>query len=69
MDKPKTRVTWVVYSLGSGAVQALYFRDPKAVKPGCGVVKTVLSERDIQQPHHLRVVGERVVHSFSLGGV
>lgn len=67
MGKPNTRVVWVAYSLGSGAVHALYFREPKTVKPGYGVVKATLDEKDIQQPHHLRVVGERVVHAYSVG--
>jgi hypothetical protein len=69
MNKPNTRVVWVVYSEGSGAVQALYFRDPKTVKQGYGIIKTVLDERAIQKPHHLRVVGEKVVSVLALGGI
>jgi hypothetical protein len=69
MGNPKIRVVWVVYSEGSGAVQALYFRDPKTVKQGHGVVKTSLSEQEIQRPHHLKVVGERVFSTLALGGI
>lgn len=69
MNTPKTRETWVVYSEGSGAVQALYFREPKTVKQGYGIIKTVLEERYIQKPHHLRVVGERVFSTLALGGI
>lgn len=68
MNKPNTRVVWVVYSEGSGAVQALYFRDPKAVQ-GYKVIKTTLSEQEIQRPHHLKVVGERVFSTLALGGI
>lgn len=61
MAGPKTKVTWVIYSLGSGAVHALYFREPKTVPSGCGMVKTLLTDLEIQNPQRLRVVGERVV--------
>lgn len=57
----KLKESWVVYTLGSGAVHAVYFREPKTVKTGRAVVKAFLTERDIQNPHHLKVLYGKVV--------
>ncbi len=65
----KKKIVWVVFSESSGAVRALYFREPKTVKPGNLVIKTVLSEKDTQRAHQLKVVGERVFHAPSMGGL
>jgi len=53
--------SWVIYTVGSGAVHAVYFREPKNVPYGKGVVKAFLTEKDIQTPHHLRVRYGKVV--------
>lgn len=53
--------SWVVYTVGSGAVHAVYFQEPKSVPYGKAVVKANLSEKDIQNPHRLRVQYGKVV--------
>lgn len=65
----KKKTVWVTYSEGSGAVRSVYFRNPRSVPSGCRVIKTSLSERDIQRVHQLKVVGETVYHTYSLGGI
>jgi len=56
-----TKESWVVYTVGSGAVHAVYFREPKNVPFRKGVVKALLTEKDIQNPHRLRVRYGKVV--------
>ncbi len=63
------KIVWVTYSEGSGAVRSVYFREPKSIPPGCGMIRTVLNERDIQRVHQLKVVGETVYHTYSMGGI
>ncbi len=65
----KKRIVWVVFSESSGAVQALYFREPKTIKTGYRAVKTALSEQEINRPHYLKVVGETVFQTSSLAGI
>lgn len=67
--KEKRKLVWVVFSEGSGAVRAIYFRQPTITETGSRVIKTVLGERDCQRAHQLRVVGERVFHVPSMGGL
>jgi len=63
------KIVWVTYNEGGGAVRSVYFREPRSTPAGCRTIKTVLDERDIQRVHQLKVVGEKVYHTYSLGGI
>ena len=61
MPNAPLKKCWVLYTVGSGAVRAVYFRKPKSVPSGKAVVEAFLTEKDIQNPHHLKVQYGKVV--------